>query len=285
MGGRVEGKVMKKTHGAVIVLVLVLSFFGCTSEKREPQTSSSTGEDVAIVVKDNKGEMAEAEWDKAHAKSREQRLVEMRVRDIAVAKEAVAHFRGNDDWITVVKGGTAGPSAGLCSQIEKLLDLHSTVFERLDAQEPYRGSIGWPEIGVERANLWKEFQTASKKAAVALFAVYKRSPGKRSVDCGKGEGSWRLDEPGEVMQRLLWIMEHAELTPVNLGTTAEAMRATIVNDYRAYITMQREMVARGEASKSDGGGAIVAAVRDAEQLWGISKSQLGLTAWEKQKIE
>lgn len=263
------------------MVIIMLTLLGCSSEKEGPRVSSSTEKDVAIVIHGDKAPMSEAEWDKASAKSREQRLFEVRIRGIATAKEAVARFRSNDDWMAIVKGGRVGSLARLCSQVEKHLDLHSVVFERLDVQEPDQRSIGWQEIGVERANLWKEFQTASKKTATALFAVYERPRGEREVDCGSGEGSWRLDEPGEVMQHLLWTMEHARLTPANLGTTAEAMRATIVTDYRAYISLHRGMIARGEASKSDGNGTIGAAVRDAKQLWGISESQLGLTAEEK----
>ncbi|MBI2096747.1 MAG: hypothetical protein HYT40_01145 [Candidatus Sungbacteria bacterium] len=264
----------------MIVIIIVLSAWGCTSQPAEEAPKAETPK-LAVAAPAVQEDVQAGE--KQREQRREMYLAETRGRDIAVAKEAIARFSGHgSDWAAVVKGGVYGPSADLCSQIEALLELRSSVFGRLDVQHEDRLPISWQEIGIERVELWKEFAAASKKAAATLFTVYRRPHADRNADCGRGEGSWRFDDPGEVMQRLLWVMEGAKLSPADIGTTANAMRTALVTDYRAYIALYRGMIARGEASGSDGGGAIISAVRDAEQLWEIPRSQLGLTAGEKQ---
>ena len=264
-----------------LIAIITLFVWGCTSQPAEEAPKAETPKDAvaALAVED-------AELGKKPQEQRQERyLAETRARDIAVAKEAIVQFSGRgSDWAAVVKGGASGPSADLCSQIEVLLELHSAVFERLDVQSEGRSAISWQEIGIERAELWKEFAAASKKAVTALFAVYRKPHAERNTDCGRGEGSWRLDDPGEVMQRLLWVMEGAKLSPADIGTTAPAMRDALVTDYRAYIALYRGTIARGEASVSDGSGAILSAVRDAKQVWGIPQDQLGLTAEERKLL-
>lgn len=176
---------------------------------------------------------------------RKEKVVEMK-EWLEVFKGNKVHpeaFQNNADPLWLIdarQGSEAARAARVCRLFDQYYYGHrlKAVLEG-KSLDSFEKPITLGDIGVfsEDEKLSALHKNVAKKAAIGLFAAL-RYP-IQGMACSRGEGSFSLDNPFEVMDHLAWVMEGENLRPQKLGTSPKKIRNLLINAARREVGVLR----------------------------------------------
>ncbi len=282
------------TRLAVVILLLVVPFtLACgRSEQVAPPQAEQKATEKELLAKKIADVEAEAERktrekaerEKAEADRRASEVSQLRV-NLSVLKgeksasAIYAEGRTTPAWEVTIRQGVATDTARACEFIERH-HAGEWVWNTLEGHysQRFEKPISYEEVGATPKQLQELRRTVGLAAAKALHAVLENP--QKGVTCGRGEGSFALDNGADVAERLIQVLRDIEAAPAAIGTTPAALRASVLKSLRAEVAEVRKAFKEGKGSRSDFYAPAISDIGRRGGEWKFAPQEIGLNAEE-----
>ncbi|KKW18244.1 MAG: hypothetical protein UY60_C0017G0021 [Parcubacteria group bacterium GW2011_GWB1_50_9] len=179
----------------------------------------------------------------------------------------------------------SGPAATACADLEKFNEL-SYAFGVIGKAYSLPYEISWEDIAGDTATtVAADAKAAYRKlgrsvAAGFVDAFNMPQIARAKTQCGRGEGSFTLDEGDRLMTTILYVLTEVNESPATIKQTPGSLRSMLRIDFIARLSEIRKGIAEGRASESDGMGHFLFVAREAVEEWKFAPGELKLTKQE-----
>lgn len=265
---------------AAMMVLFVVNLIACGRS----ETPTPVAQAVREIVRDP--ESSKQEEDRKFEAARKKRDDERRQQIVEEIRQAFELTKGPErdqfgrkspDWTKELEAAsTAG--ARICKDMDKF-NAMSYGFGYLQGQFTVPGSpITWEEIGASKdavRELTAQYRILGIRVAssfVEIFAMPR--PARAKIRCGKGEGSFSLDDTSRVMRVVVNALTETNETPKAIKQTPTTLRAMLQKDFIERLSEIRKDIKEGRASESDGMGHFLYVAREAVDEWKFSPEEL-----------
>lgn len=269
---------MRKTAMLMLLMFLVvpMTLFvlaGCGTS-RQPETRRTEATTPAATAPQTAE--APAEDTVARDKRLKEGAIQLFRRAFAEEKEG----EKTPEWAVELRG--RGSASAICALQERFSEMSlSLVYLRIDRDTGVR--LTPEDVGMSEADARKKYRQAGIVYAKEAARILGLPPNERAKlqgdNCGPREGGG-ITEGGFLMEEIERTLKAIGASPQDIGTTSQKLRSQLLADYVSRIAGIREMIRRGEASESDGGGYLHSVAEEATNQWGFTAAELRLTQQE-----
>lgn len=229
----------------------------------------------------------------ASEKSEEQKVEEARAREEARQKEEeqakeqrLREYKEAFGLIPQQKQAwnlhePGGIYARVCAGINRWYTMRSALNEFEDKPLVPTGLRAY-DLGnnISEGGMRLAFRQTTINLAKDFLAIMRRPYQEREAAgyCGLGEASFAYTPTERIMFKFNMVLDEAKLSPRDLGTTPQAIRATVLGDFRGYVKYLRGK-SRGGTDPQVISTILWVSGYDADQL-GFDPKEIGLTQEE-----
>lgn len=276
-----KGQVKWLIGGLLAIAAIVLVFMALSKppSRREELITDQKARGALAKVEELR-QKAKVEREQTQKRERAERRTQL-VKDIRAAfdPKAEASVIEQPAWMAELRRGKPQPASEPCQKLERFDSVHWALNQIHPEAED---RISWLEIGLEGAQAKKIHRETGLTAARSLLAVFSLPrETRRENECGRGEGTFGLEEGPRLMKEITRILQAVETEPKAIGSSPAMLRQVLLKDLREQIAYLRSRVKAGRVEASAGGANAVRFVaEEATRQWNFTEKELGLTAEE-----
>lgn len=259
---------MKHWLITAFVLVLVAGCGGQDAPDRQAEPSAPKADPFPFKTQ-------------AEVKQQEEQAAATRAKERSRLLEQVrSTFKPQDEkpaWLAELSAGTS-----VFDQVNRDVERFHGIRSALVTTQSI-SDFSWDEIGMTEEQARKELRTAGLQTVKELVAVYANSIDQRgrAGHFGRGEGAREFMNGVDVMNEITYILVEAHAEPKDVGQSPASLRAVLILDLRMYLAWTRKLAAVDlPLVSTDRYGSVLYAIERAQQEYGVSLQELGLTKEE-----